>query len=157
MATRTKGKSVVSGRPGIIDHQNNPTNTRLVDDQHGRNLIRKNFHPRLNTTGPPQLPPLKTSNKSVQLLPKFCILKIWKWIIQQRSGEIGGGFCAFQNVQQQQMALSNPVRMFKMFQDFQMFQIFWKATFVPSFVSSDGPCNHRTITNVQNFKHLVFP
>ena len=26
------------------------------DDQHGRNLIRKNFHPRLNTTGPPQLP-----------------------------------------------------------------------------------------------------
>ena len=78
MATRTKGKSVVSGRPGIIDHQNNPTNTRLVDDQHGRNLIRKNFHPRLSRTGPPQLPhkarPLKTPNKS--MLPKFCIFKM---------------------------------------------------------------------------------
>ena len=41
MATRTKGKSVVSGRPGIIDHQNNPTNTRL-----GGRSTREEFNPK---------------------------------------------------------------------------------------------------------------
>ena len=107
MATRTKGKSVVSGRPGIIDHQNNPTNTRLGERSTRRNLIRKNFHPWLNTTGPPSAAPsarpLKTSNKSVERLPKFCILKMWKWIMWQRSAEIRGEFCAFSKVVQQQM------------------------------------------------------
>ena len=39
--TRTKGKSVVSGRLGIIDHQNNPTNTRL-----GGRSTREEFNPK---------------------------------------------------------------------------------------------------------------
>ena len=90
--TRTKGKSVVSCRLGIIDHQNNRTNTGHDGSRGGRST-EEEFNPKEFSSPtehddrtPPAATsagPLKTSNKSP--LPKFCIFKITKWIIRWRS------------------------------------------------------------------------